>query len=91
MAERLGGLGDEPRRAARARRSAPRRRTRRLVGAEASARNASAPEPLGAAIRVGDRRAERLFHQLLEPPDLLRLAAQVIVEAQHLGDQPGRS
>ena len=44
-------------------------------------------QSIGAAI--ARRAAERLFDQLLEPLDLLRLAAQLIVEAEHLGDQSG--
>ena len=46
-------------------------------------------QPLGAAIAAGILAAERLLDQLLEALDLLRLAAELIVEAQHLGDQPG--
>ena len=45
------------------------------------------PHALGRPIEfVGP---ERLVDQLLEPVHLLRLAPELIVEAQHLGDQPG--
>ena len=46
------------------------------------------PHPRGRRGRRSSR-AERLVDQLLEPVDLLRLAAQLIVEAQHLGDEAG--
>ena len=45
------------------------------------------PQALGGPIGVVQ--AERLVDQLLEPLHLLRLAAQMIVEAEHLGDQAG--
>jgi len=44
--------------------------------------------PLGAPIEFRVP-AQRFLEQLLEPHDLLSLPAQLIVEAQHLGDQPG--
>ena len=43
--------------------------------------------PLGAGV-CRRRRADGLLNQLLEAPDLLRLAPQLIVEAQDLRDKP---
>ena len=43
------------------------------------------PHPRRRAVDV--LRSEALANQLLEPVDLLRLAAEMIVEAEHLGDE----
>ena len=45
------------------------------------------PHPLGGAVDIVG--PERLVDQLLEPLHLLRLTPQLIVEAQHLGDETG--
>jgi len=59
-----------------------------LVVANAAAKKGRLPpQPHGRAIVV--RPADRLANELFEPRDLLLLAPEVVVEAQHLGDEPG--
>ena len=80
-------LGEQPRRAGVCSSQAPLARDAPFVVAKRAGEKARLREqPLGAAI-LDVAAAERLGDQLLEPLDVLRLAPQLIVEAQHLGDE----
>ncbi len=88
VADRIGGrLGDQPL-AQRVLVAAARLAHPALVVAErAGQKPRLRPHPLRRPVDfVG---AQRLVDQLLEPLHLLRLTPQLIVEAQHLGDEPG--
>ena len=88
VADRVGGgLGDQPL-AQRVLVAAARFAHAALVVAERIGEEPRLdPHPLRRAVDIVG--AERLVDQLLEPLHLLRLAPELIVEAQHLGDQSG--